>query len=266
MGASGRWVLGACVLGCCGTVWAVVMSQPRAPLSGARTGPPAAAIRARGGRYIMRAAVTVCAQGPCTAARQPARPAGAEAATAVHVRGQHALTQVVGATTPPRSARYCAPDTRTNARRCAQCAAFPGRPPRAERGERWGAVSGEGAVCCLLSQQSRSSCAAPSAFPARTTASHALLDVQVSGAGRGASGQVWSVPPPTARPRAPGRRGRGPCACAAAAALALAIDSSPINLLASHPGLSAFDACPVADQPPIAEQRSSASQLSVARP
>eukprot|EP01047_Picozoa_sp_COSAG01_P057567 COSAG01_NODE_6669_length_3554_cov_5.642547_3_plen_70_part_01 len=59
-------------------------------------------------------------------------------------------------------------------------------------------MSGEGAVCCLLSQQPRSSCAAPSAFPARTTASNTLLDVQVSGAG-----QVWSVlPPPTARPRA----------------------------------------------------------------
>jgi hypothetical protein len=50
-----------------------------------------------------------------------------------------------------------------------------------------GAVSGEGAVCCLLSQQPRSSCAAPSAFPARTIASHTLLDAHVSGAGRGAS-------------------------------------------------------------------------------
>jgi hypothetical protein len=62
-------------------------------------------------------------------------------------------------------------------------------PPRAERGGRGAVSGGEGAVsaACCLSLSNRSSCAAPSAFPARTIASHTLLDAHVSGAGRGAS-------------------------------------------------------------------------------
>eukprot|EP01047_Picozoa_sp_COSAG01_P072744 COSAG01_NODE_11651_length_1887_cov_4.770134_2_plen_217_part_00 len=83
---------------------------------------------------------------------------------------------------------------------------------------------------------------------------------------RGGAGRFWAglecAPANCSPPRPRAAAGAGPTMRGALAPSILADQST---VLASHPGLSAFDACPVADQPPIAEQRSSAAARGAGR-